>query len=335
MLDYRKTFFDPAALCRFDRVINDEREDWAYDAGAQESSALRHFVFAEQAVLALNVALATGRPLLVSGEPGSGKTSLARFAARALGRTFYRETVTSRTQASDLLSSFDALRRLSHAQEKGALLPEQAYVVPGRLWWALNPRTAALRGLTALTGVAPLADPGVVAPDADSSKAALLLDEIDKADPDVPNDLLESLDERSFTVPETGERITAEREDVLIVLTTNAERELPPAFLRRCVTVELPEPSKPWLIDIARRRFGAGSGDFQDTLYERLAEELMSLRQLAEEQGQRPPSTSEYVDAVATCRSLLEEGWIDNDPKHLARLLDAVLVKGASKRPQE
>lgn len=335
MLDYRKTFFDPARLSGFVRVPGAEREDWAYDAGPHEQGAQRHFVFAEEAVLALNVALATGRPLLVSGEPGSGKTSLARFAAHALGRAFYRETVTSRTQASDLLASFDALHRLSHAQEKGALMPHQAYVLPGRLWWALSPRTAALRGLSALAGVAPLADPGVVPAHGDSSTAALLLDEIDKADPDVPNDLLESLDERSFTVPETGERIPAERKDVLIVLTTNAERELPPAFLRRCVTVELPKPSKPWLVDIAQRRFGAGAGPFEDALYARLADEVMALRQVADEQGLRPPSTSEYVDAVATCRALLEEGWVGTDPQQITRLLDAVLVKGAARRAKE
>lgn len=332
MLDYRKTFFDPSSLSGFVRVPGAEREDWAYDAGPGLDGAQRHFVFAEEAVLALNVALATGRPLLVSGEPGSGKTSLARFAARALGRVFYRETITSRTQATDLLSSFDALQRLSDAQVKDALRPHQAYVLPGRLWWALNPRTAALRGLGELPGLKPIPDPGIAPANAvGSSKAALLLDEIDKADPDVPNDLLESLDERSFTVAETGERITPGRKDVLIVLTTNAERELPPAFLRRCVTVELPKPSKSWLIDIAKRRFGAGTAAFQDTLYERLAEEVMALRTAALEQGRRPPSTSEYVDAVATCRDLLDEGWIQNDAKALNRLLDAVLVKGATR----
>lgn len=335
MLVYRKAFFDPSVLPGFVRVPSDEREDWAYDAGSREEGAQRHFVFAEEAVLALNVALATRRPLLVSGEPGSGKTSLARFAAHALGRTFYRETITSRTRASDLLSSFDALRRLGHAQEKGALLPHQAYVIPGRLWWALNPRTAAQRGLVRLPGVEPLVDPGLAPMDSDSSKATLLLDEIDKADPDVPNDLLESLDEGTFTVPETGQRITAERKDLLIVLTTNAERELPPAFLRRCVTLELPAPNRAWLIDIAQRRFGAGGGPFQDRLYQRLADEVMALRQGAEEQGQRPPSTSEYVDAVATCRALLEEGWIGHDPQDVARLLEAVLVKGAARQPTQ
>ena len=190
MLDYRKTFFDPAALRGFTKVPEDKREDWAYDAGPQVDPAQRYFVFAEEAVLALNVSLATRRPLLISGEPGSGKTSLAHFAALALGYVFYRETITSRTQAADLLSSFDALQRLGHAQIN-ALEPMQAYVVPGKLWWALNPSAAARRGLNLLPRMRTLEDPGMKPAEGDELKAALLLDEIDKADPDVPNDLLE------------------------------------------------------------------------------------------------------------------------------------------------
>jgi MoxR-like ATPase len=149
MFDYRKTFFDPASIPGFTRVPGDEREDWAYNAGPYVESAQRHFVFAEEAVLALNISLATRRPLLISGEPGNGKTSLARFAALALGHVFYRETINSRTQASDLLSSFDALQRLGETQIK-APKPAQAYVMPGKLWWALNPKTAAQRGLKAV-----------------------------------------------------------------------------------------------------------------------------------------------------------------------------------------
>jgi len=329
MLNYQKTYFDPSALPAFAKVRNNpDRDDWAYDAGASVEATRRHFVFAEEAILAINVALATRRPLLVSGEAGSGKTSLARFAAAALGRVFYRETVTSRTQASDLLSSFDALRRLSHAQLKNKLLPEQAYVVPGKFWWAISPKSAAQRGLKAQKGQAALEDPGLYPTRKGARQAALLLDEIDKADPDVPNDLLESLDERSFTVQETGDRITPERDDVLIFLTTNGERELPPAFLRRCVTIELPKPDKRWLVEVAERQFGTGSGPFKDALYDRLAQEVMELRASADAQGRRPPSTSEFVDAVATCSKLLDEKWVDRDAAQLRTLLDTVLSKG-------
>lgn len=327
MLNYKKAYFDPASLPGFSKVGGAAgRDDWAYDAGKDAEESRRHFVFAEEAILALNVALATRRPLLVSGEAGSGKTSLARFASAALGRVFYRETVTSRTLASDLLSSFDALQRLSHAQLKDKLQPQQAYVVPGKLWWAISPKSAAQRGLAALKEQAALADPGVY-PRKGARHATLLLDEIDKADPDVPNDLLESLDERSFTVPETGDRIKPEREDVLIILTTNGERELPPPFLRRCLTIELPKPDKRWLIEVAERQFGGGKGPFKRDLYERLASEVMDLRTVASEQGRRPPSTSEFVDAVTTCRKLLDEGWVKRDSAQLKSLLDVVLAK--------
>jgi MoxR-like ATPase len=332
MFDYRKTFFDPASLRGFTLAPSDEREDWAYDAGSRVDPTQRHFVFAEEAILALNVALATRRPLLISGEPGSGKTLLARFAALALGYVFYRETITSRTQASDLLSSFDALRRLGDAQIENGLKPTQAYVVPGKLWWALNPQTAGWRGRAALPDIPALDDPGMKPAEGDGSKAALLLDEIDKADPDVPNDLLEALDERGFNVPETGDRIAPERADLLIMLTTNGERELPPAFLRRCVTLELPKPTEGWLVDIAKLRFGAGDGAFKADLYSRLAGEVMRLRQDAEEQGRRPPSTSEFVDAVACCRELLKEDRFDEDPAKLASLLEVVLTKKAAQR---
>jgi len=338
MPNYRKAFFDPEGSPGFEKVADPGggerlREDWAYDAGAAFSGAERHFVFAEEAVLALNIALATGRPLLVSGEPGGGKTSLARFAAHALGRVFYRETITSRTQASDLLSSFDALQRLSDAQVKEGLRPKQAYVMPGGLWWALNPETAAWRGRAPLAGAAPLADPGI-APrtrspaetGAGASSATLLLDEIDKADPDVPNDLLEALDERSFVVRETGERIEPSRPELLIVMTTNGERELPPAFMRRCVTVQLPKPDADGLIDIARRRFGADAGPFGETLYRRLAQHVVGLRKPAPGRPERSPSTSEYIDAVSACRRLLAENWLA-DGNALDALLGAVLTK--------
>jgi MoxR-like ATPase len=333
MLDYKKTRFDPAqkpATGSFKRVAKD-RDDWAYDAGrAVGSGKERHHVFGAEAVLALNVALATHRPLLVRGEPGSGKTTLARFAALALGRRFYRLTVSSRTQAGDLQSSFDALRRLNHAQEKhpDGLPAEQAYVLPGILWWAMAPASAAMRGTQPLAEkdaerVPALVDPGE-GPEGET--ALLLLDEIDKADPDVPNDLLEVLDERSFTVPETGHRIEATRSELLIVMTTNDERELPPAFLRRCVTLTLPPPDRAWLVDIARRRFGADINTPAGPLHGVLADALLDRRAQAKLKGRRKPSTSEYLDAVRACRELLAGS---TSPAALARVLDMVTAKDA------
>ena len=362
MPNYRKTYFDPATLADFAlvpaspaepaaaaaaavpgdpapagaaRAAPAPREDWAYQAASTPAARAEVFVFMQEAVLALNVALATGRPLLVSGEPGGGKTSLALRAAAALGRSFYRQTITSRTQVTDLLSAFDAVARLGDAQRQ-VEKPNQAYLTPGALWWALSPGTAAQRGLAPLPGTPLLADPDR---SSHSDGALLLLDEIDKADPDIPNDLLEVLDERKFTIPETGEEIRQTRNKLLIVLTTNDERELPQAFLRRCVTLELPgPPHAAWLVDIARRRYpptrSSGQSKAAATaeakawagLYARVADELMSRRETARITGRRKPSTSEFLDAVRACRELAQGGALASDPD-LQHLLDSVLVK--------
>lgn len=319
MLNYQKTYFDPARLEGFSSVASDGREDWARSEGNVP------YVFSEEVVLALNIALATGRPLLVSGEPGCGKTSLARYASTALGRTFYRETVTSRTRSSDLLSSFDAVRRLGDAQVQGALLPMQAYVNPGSLWWAMDPATAIRRGIVETARVEAARDPGVGG--GDGQQATLLIDELDKADPDVPNDLLESLDEGRFRVPETGDLIELRRTKLLVVLTTNGERTMPPAFVRRCVALELPAPTEAWLIDIARRRFDSVGLGTRDDLFASLARKTMEARDDARDSGSRPPGTSEYLDAVKACIDLLPQGR-----PLLDALIDATLRKRGVQR---
>jgi MoxR-like ATPase len=247
------------------------------------------YVFSPKAILALNVALATRRPILVSGEPGCGKSSLARSAAAVLGWRYYQHTVTSRTHASELLWTFDALSRLNAASKQDEkLLPERHYVEPGPLWWAFDPATAETRGLEALVGGKPAQDPEKGHP---ASAAVVLIDEIDKADPDVPNDLLEPFDRRTFKVRETGDEITVKR-DVLMMLTTNRERTMPRAFLRRCVTLELDEPTKEWLTAIATRRYG------EKAIHGEVAEQVMALRGEAKKAGIRQPSTAEYLDAV-------------------------------------
>src|SRR5262249_275666 len=152
------------------------------------------YVYSARTILALNVVLATRRPLLISGEPGSGKSMLALNAAALLGCTFYKETVTSRTQASDLLWTFDTLRRLSDAQTTGQDWPPKRYYADrGALGWAFDPETAEQRGGEELPAAHKhflAIDPGVTPRRTRSQKAVVLLDEIDKADPDVPNDLL-------------------------------------------------------------------------------------------------------------------------------------------------
>lgn len=254
------------------------------------------YIFAPKVILALNVAIATGRPLLVSGEPGCGKSSLAKSAAAVLESRYYHRTVTSRTQAADLLWTFDALSRLNDASKQSAeLLPDQHYVEPGPLWWAFNPKTARQRGSKPLKGGTAAADPGTGK--AGAAAAVVLIDEIDKADPDVPNDLLEPFDRKTFTVRETGDQISAS-ENVLMILTTNRERTMPRAFVRRCVTLDLDAPTKSWLADIAARRYGANA------MHEEIAGEVMALRKEASSANIRQPSTAEYLDAVIAARHL-------------------------------
>lgn len=260
-------------------------------------------VYDPKTILALNVALATRRPLLISGEPGSGKSTLARSAAAVLGWRYYKQMITSRTQAADLLWKYDTLRRLSDAQNRNQkLLPNQYYVEPGRLWWAFDPKTAVQRGSQVeIEASHCVRDPDLGTNVTTRNNAVVLLDEIDKADPDVPNDLLEPFDLKEFTVRETNDpvRLTDDR-DVLMILTTNGEREMPPAVLRRCVVLTLDPPDKVWFVAIADLRRGKD----HHALHEAVAGAVMDLREAARKAYLREPSTSEYLDALAVCYQL-------------------------------
>ncbi len=292
-MDFQPKYFDPLKLGA-EKIAADGR------VAFRASEAKRDvYVYSPRVILALNVALATNRPLLISGEPGSGKSTLAQNAAAALRWWYYKEMITSRTQAADLLWTFDALRRLNDANTAGQqLLSKQYYVDPGKLWWALNPTSAQSRGGPQIPEEHRARDPGTPPREAGLNQAVILLDEIDKADPDVPNDLLEAFDLQAFTIRETNAPVKAERQ-VLLVLTTNGERELPPAFLRRCVSLTLDPPTEDWFVEIADQKYAGTDG-----LHRKVAQEVMKLRKAANRAGMREPSTGEYLDALEVCRAL-------------------------------
>jgi MoxR-like ATPase len=255
------------------------------------------YIYTDELELAVNVALATGRPLLLRGPSGAGKSSLARNVAYILGWRYYRTVISSRTQAQDLLWRFDNVLRLSEALDAGKnVAPNAAYIQPGVLWWAFDPASAKRRGSDD-PAVPALPDPTPWSPHA--ARAVVLIDEIDKADPDVPNNLLVPLGSFMFHVPELGVMIkTVERP--LVVATTNDERELPNAFIRRCVVTTLQRPSIKKLFEIAVRHFGPD----RYSLYEPIAAILEQVATAKERRHQPAPSTAEYLDAIAACVEL-------------------------------
>jgi MoxR-like ATPase len=252
----------------------------------------RTYVFDDDIVFAVRVALATYRPLLVFGPPGVGKSSLARDVSRILGWRFYSEVVTSRTEAQDLLWHTDLVHRLADSQVKDGLGDPLEYVVPGVLWWAFHPASAKEVARAARVR-------GRHDPDQAGVRAVVLIDEIDKADPDIPNNLLVPLGSLSFSGPR--EDVTAARDEApLVFITSNNERDLPPAFVRRCVILNLPAPEKEHLERVARAHFGA-LPEGSSTLYADAAEMVLEVAGRAKE---RKPGTAEYLDFVRACLDL-------------------------------
>jgi MoxR-like ATPase len=217
---------------------------------------------------AVNAAIALGRPLLIKGEPGTGKTVLAEHVAEALGLRLIRWQVKSTARAADGLYVYDTVQRL-HDSRFG---------------------DADVRDIKRYIRLGPLGEAF-----ASPEQVVLLIDEVDKADLEFPNDLLQELDEMRFAILETGEEIRARHRPVVII-TSNNEKELPDAFLRRCVFHYIEFPPTDLMERIVRVHFP----DLQQRVLDDCIACFYALREVA---GLRKkPSTSELLDWIAALR---------------------------------
>ena len=220
------------------------------------------YVATEDLMMAVNAAVTLARPLLVKGEPGTGKTQLAEEIALALDKPLYRWHIKSTTKAQHGLYEYDAVSRLRDSQLGEAKVHDIGnYIIKGRLWEAFE----------------------------NEQQAVLLIDEIDKADIEFPNDLLLELDRMEFYVHETRSTVKAAKRPVVII-TSNNEKELPDAFLRRCFFhfIRFPEPDTMMRIVAVH---------FPDLKRELLSEALNAFYKLREVPGlKKKPSTSELLD---------------------------------------
>ena len=283
--------------------------------------------WSEEEIDALILAEAAQRPLLVRGEPGTGKTQLARAAAQQLGWQLLAQTVHPRFEAQDLIYRFDAVRRLADAQAgqfRATNHDEANYWEPGPLWRAYGWESAHAWGSCR----------------AETRPAGhvILIDEIDKADSDLPNSLLEVLGQRSFYIAPLRLAVGGPGlQRPLVIITTNEERELPAAFLRRCVVLNLaPKPDVTygdWLIKRALAHFGPRDGrpallDL-DAVIAPAAEQLVEDRNAIQAAGLTPPGPAEFLDLLYALLRLAP-GDPNRQRKLIAQLSAYAFVKNGA-----
>jgi MoxR-like ATPase len=245
--------------------------------------------------VAVNASVTLGRPLLVKGEPGTGKTVLAEEVAAALGLPLIQWHIKSTTKAAQGLYEYDAVARLRDGQLGEARVHDiRNYIVKGKLWSAFESETPVV----------------------------LLIDEIDKADIEFPNDLLQELDRMEFFVYETKETVKARHRPIVIV-TSNNEKELPDAFLRRCFFHYIRFPDK----DVMERIVAAHYPDIKQTL---LREAMALFYEIREVPGlKKKPATSELLDwlKLLVADEVPVEALRSKDPKVVVPPLYGALLK--------
>ena len=238
-----------------------------------------NYVATDDLTIAVNAAVTLERPLLVKGEPGTGKTELARQVSAALGLPMIEWHIKSTTKAQQGLYEYDAVSRLRDSQLGDERVHDvKNYIKKGKLWQAFEAK----------------------------EKVVLLIDEIDKADIEFPNDLLQELDRMEFHVYETGETIKADNRPIVII-TSNNEKELPDAFLRRCFFHYIQFPDA----DTMRKIVEVHHPGIKEALLTTALTQFYEIRDTA---GlKKKPSTSEVLDWL---KLLLAE---DLDPEDLKR----------------
>ena len=258
-------------------------------------SGTASYIASDELTTAVNAAIALERPLLIKGEPGTGKTLLAQEIAAALGAPMISWHIKSTTRAQQGLYEYDAVSRLRDSQLGDARVSDiRNYIRRGKLWEAFT----------------------------SEARPVLLIDEIDKADIEFPNDLLLELDRMEFFVYETGETVKAERRPI-VVITSNTEKELPDAFLRRCFFHYIRFPDAPTMERIVEAHFPG--------IKPRLIEEALKLFFAVRETPglKKKPTTSELLDwlKLLLVDDVSAETLRERDPRKLIPPLHGALLK--------
>ena len=251
-----------------------------------EFSGTSDYVSTLDLTVAVNASINLERPLLVKGEPGTGKTELARQVANSLKLEIIEWNIKSTTKAQQGLYEYDAVSRLRDSQMGEKIKDVSKYIKKGKIWNAFETK----------------------------KKSVLLIDEIDKADIEFPNDLLQELDKMEFYVYETGQTIKADNRPIVII-TSNNEKELPDAFLRRCFFhyIKFPE------IDTLKKIVNVHFPKIKKTLLDSALKTFFEIREVP---GlKKKPSTSEALDWI---KLLLIE---DLDPSDLKTQSNKLLPK--------
>jgi len=254
-----------------------------------------NYVATNDLKMAVNAAITLERPLLIKGEPGTGKTVLAHEIAKSLGAPLIEWNVKSTTKAQQGLYEYDAVARLRDSQLGDDRVHDiKNYINKGKVWEAFE------------SDVRPI----------------LLIDEIDKADIEFPNDLLHELDKMSFAVYETGETITAKQRPIIII-TSNNEKDLPDAFLRRCFFHYIQFPDQETMADIVKVHFP----DLKQRMLSAAMKRFFAVREMP---GlKKKPSTSELLDwlKLLLVEDIDPETIKEADPKKMIPPLHGALLK--------